>query len=347
MTPKERVMAALKREKIDRAAIASFTSVATVECMDICGAHAPYVHNDAEKMAKLASTGHDIIGFDTISPYFSVQQEAAALGCDIHWGTIDTMPYVKTNLLNDPKDIVIPVDFMDKLATSTILKALRILKEKYGDHVCLVGKVMGPWTLSYHLYGVQNFLLDTIENPDKVKQFLDLLKEVSVAFANAQLESGADVITLADHLTGDLLGPYAYHDYLLPVHQEITKRINGPVILHICGRTTDRMAYIAEAGFNAFHFDSKNNLEEATKIAAETGLLLAGDINNPEVLFSGTEEDVKQDVWEALEEGIKIISPECAIPLRTPNSNLKAIVTAVREYFFHSGNDNLNKFQLK
>lgn len=27
---------------------------------------------------------------------------------------------------------------------------------------------MGPWTLSYHLYGVQRFLMDTILDPDKV-----------------------------------------------------------------------------------------------------------------------------------------------------------------------------------
>lgn len=336
MNPKERVLSALERKKLDRPAVINPTSIATVECMEVSGAYAPEVHINSEKMARLAATGYEIIGFDTISPYFSVQQEAAAMGCDMNWGSIDSMPDIKTNPYNDPDEIEIPADFLDQQATSAVIEALRMLKKNYGDHVCLVGKVMGPWTLSYHMYGVQKFLMDTIKNPDKVRRFLDKLKEVTVLFADAQIKAGADVITLADHLTGDLAGPNAYRDFLLPLHQELTKRIESPVVLHICGRTTDRMSYIAQAGFDAFHFDSKNDLQEATKIAEEEGLLLTGDINNPDILYDGSVEDVRSDVKDALEAGVTLISPECAIPLRTPNANLQAIVETVREYSFGS-----------
>lgn len=335
MTSKERVLAGLRREKLDRAAVINPTSVATVECMEESGAYFPEAHTDADKMARLAATGHDILGFDTISPYFSVQQEAAALGCDMNWGSVDSMPDIKSNPYSDPEMIEIPKDFLEKPATAAVIEALKILKKEYGNHVCLVGKVMGPWTLSYHMYGVQKFLMATIKDPEKVKGFLEKLKEVSALFANAQIEAGADVITLADHLTGDLAGPYAYRDYLLPLHQELTGRIKAPIILHICGKTTDRMPYIAQAGFDAFHFDSKNNLQEAARVAREENLLLTGDINNPDVLYGGTEEDVKRDVLDALEAGVTLISPECAIPLRTPNANLKAIVKTVRSYFFN------------
>ena len=336
MTSKERVLAALERKRLDRPAVINPTSIATVECMEASGAFAPDVHVNPNKMAMLAATGYEIIGFDTISPYFSVQQEAAAMGCDMNWGSVDSMPDIKSNPYNDPDEIVIPDDFLDQQATSAVLEALKILKKNYGDHVCLVGKVMGPWTLSYHMYGVQKFLMDTIKNPDRVKGFLNKLKEVTALFADAQIKAGADVITLADHLTGDLAGPYAYRDFLLPLHQELTKRIDSPVILHICGRTTDRMPYIAQAGFDAFHFDSKNDLQEATKVARDERLLLTGDINNPDVLYGGTVEDVRRDVKDALEAGVTLISPECAIPLRTPNVNLQAIVETVREYSFGS-----------
>ena len=30
---------------------------------------------------------------------------------------------------------------------------------------------MGPWTLAYHLYGVQPFLEDTILEPERVRRF--------------------------------------------------------------------------------------------------------------------------------------------------------------------------------
>jgi len=334
MTPKERVKAALEKKQLDRAAVVNPTSIATVECMEESGAYFPDAHLDPEKMARLAATGHDVIGFDTISPYFSVQQEAAAMGCDMKWGTVETMPDINSNPFENPEEIEIPSDFLERKPTSTVIKAISLLNKEYGNNVCLVGKVMGPWTLAYHMYGVQRFLMDTILNPEKVNNFLEKLKDISIMFANAQFEAGADVVTLADHLTGDLASPTTYRDFLLPVHQEVTKKINGPLILHICGRTTDRMPYIAQAGFDAFHFDSKNDLQEAVKVAGQEGLLLTGDINNPDVLYGGSKEDVRRDVHDALEAGVTLVSPECAIPLRTPNSNLKTVVQTVRDYYF-------------
>ena len=331
MKPRERFLRALNRERVDRIPVGNPTSVATVESMEECGAFFPDVHLDAEKMATLASTGYEILGFDTIAPYFSVQQEAAAFGLKMNWGSIDSMPDVLENPFTNPEEIVIPDDFLDRLPVKTVLDALRILKKEYGDHICLVGKVMGPWTLSYHLHGVQSFLLDTILEPDKVKLFLHKLKEVTIMFANAQFEAGADVVTLADHATGDLVSGECYRDFLLPVHQEVNRQLKGPRILHICGNTTDRIDYIAKAGFNCFHFESKVNPKKAYEIA-NGRISLTGSINNPVTLYKGTPEDVRREVFKNCEAGIEIISPECAIPLRTPNENLKAIVEAVIEY---------------
>lgn len=331
MSPKERVLRALNRQWVDRIPVGNPTSVATVESMEACGSYFPDVHLDAEKMATLAATGHEILGFDTIAPYFSVQQEAAAFGLKMSWGEVDSMPDVLENPYEEPEDIIIPTDFLEQPSIRTVLDALRILKKEYGDHVCLVGKVMGPWTLSYHLHGTQNFLIKTILEPDKVRRFLDKLKGLSVMFANAQFAAGADVVTVADHATGDLVSGACYRDFLLPVHQEMTKQINGPTILHICGNTTDRLDYIARAGFTCFHFDSKVNPRQAHEIVAGR-ISLAGSINNPVTLFAGTPEDVRREVIANIEAGIEIIAPECAVPLRTPNANLKAIVTAVEEY---------------
>ncbi|SMB99062.1 [methyl-Co(III) methanol-specific corrinoid protein]:coenzyme M methyltransferase [Thermanaeromonas toyohensis ToBE] len=331
MTPKERFLRALYRQRVDRIPVGNPTSVATVESMEACGAYFPEVHLDPEKMARLAATGYELLGFDTIAPYFSVVQEVAAFGLKINWGTLDTMPDVLENPFGDPEEIKVPTDFLDRPPVRTVLKALKILKREYGDYVCLIGKVMGPWTLSYHLHGVQNFLIKTILEPDKVHRFLARLKEVSVMFANAQLKAGADVITVADHATGDLVSGTCYRDFLLPVHQEITRQIEGPTILHICGNTIDRLEYVVLAGFSGFHFDSKVNPRRAHEIVAGR-ISLIGNVNNPVTLLEGTPEDVRREVFAICEAGIEIIAPECAVPLRTPNTNLKAIVEAVVEY---------------
>jgi [methyl-Co(III) methanol-specific corrinoid protein]:coenzyme M methyltransferase len=54
-------------------------------------------------------------------------------------------------------------------------------------------------------------------------------------------------------------------------------------------------------------------------------------VNNPEVLYQGTPEDVYKQVRYAVQAGVNIIGPECAIPLATPMENLKAIVEAAHQ----------------
>lgn len=331
-SPKERFMNALFNMPVDRTPVGNPTSVATIESMKSCDAFFPEVHLEPDKMARLASTGFEILRFDTISPYFSVQQEAAALGCDVDWGNINTMPALKKVKYSIHDEIIIPNDFLEHPATSVITEALAILKKEYQDHVCLVGKVMGPWTLAYHLFGVQELLIATIKEPIRVKELLKQLEVITLLFAEAQFQAGADVVTLADHITGDLVGPKAYRDFLLPIHQDINIKINKPLILHICGKTLDRIDYISKAGFAAFHIDSKNDLIESIHIAKLCDLLLIGNINNTDILLNGDIEDVYNAVKCDLNAGIQIIAPECAVPLNTKNDNLKAIVDAVQIY---------------
>ena len=69
-----------------------------------------------------------------------------------------------------------------------------MLKEHFGDKVMIPGKVMGPWTLSYHVYNVQAFLMDTLAKPKRVSKSLDLLSQVPILFAKAQLGADADTI---------------------------------------------------------------------------------------------------------------------------------------------------------
>ena len=157
------------------------------------------------------------------------------------------------------------------------------------------------------------------------------MKEITIEFGQAQIEAGADALTLPDHATGDLVSGEYYERYLRDLHIEFAERLSVPIILHICGRTVDRMEYIAQTGMAAFHFDSKNTPEESTQIVRDR-ISLVGNINNPETLFSKGPEVVGQEVLRNLEAGVQLIGPECAIPLQTSIENLKAIPRTVQEW---------------
>ena len=333
MTSRERVLAALARQPVDRTPVCNPTSVATVELMDLVGAHFPDANRDAEKMARLAATSYTELGFDTIMPVFSIIQESSALGCKMQWEEKDNWPTVKMRepIWSEPQDIKIPDDFLTHPDTKCVLDAIRLLRKEFGDEVCIIGKTMGPWSLAYHTMGVEPFLLMSLDDPDKTRRCLDKLKEATILFGRAQIEAGADALTLPDHATGDLVSGDYYDRYLREMHIAFVEEIPIPLILHICGRTVDRMEYIAQTGMAAFHYDSKNEPSESIEICKDR-ISLVGNLNNPETLYSKGPEEIRDQVFKNLDAGVQLVGPECAIPLQTSIENLKSIPEAIQDW---------------
>ncbi|MBA47340.1 MAG: methyltransferase [Dehalococcoidia bacterium] len=333
MTKKERVLAALNRLEVDRPPVANPTSVATVEMMDLVDAPFPEACRSAELNARLAATEITEFDFDAIAPYFSIIQESSAIGCEMQWEQKDNWPTVRMSnpIWKTSSDIKVPSDFLNHPDVKVITDSIRILKKEFGDDVPIIGKTMGPWTLAYHVFGVETFLLGSVDNPDETIKSLEKLQEFTYLFGEAQVDAGADVLTIPDHATGDLVSGQYYQKFLQDIHTEMAQRFTVPLILHICGRTVDRMPYIAETGMHAFHFDSKNSPQEAMD-AVNNKIALVGNINNPETLYSKEADDVKKEVFECLNAGVQLIAPECAIPLKTKAENLVAINEGITDW---------------
>ena len=328
--PKEIFMNALHRKSVPRPATGSATSVVTVDLMEKTNIFFPGAHNDPEKMAGLAAAGYTEIGFDNVMPLFSVWHESAALGCKVDWGEVDRMPDSRGSLYAIDDDITIPKDFLLRHECQVPLEAIGILKKRFGDDIAIVGKAFGPWTLGYHLFGVEEFLINTILKPDSVKRAMEQLKPVTIAFGTAQVEAGADALCYADHATRDLCSPETYRDFLLDLHSEMSDTLPCPLILHICGDTSDRLTYIRETGMECFHYDSKVPDDTARSLAGDN-LSLMGGTSNFTVIRKGTPEIIVNDVREKLKNSIDIIGPECAVPLDAPYMNMKMLVDEVKK----------------
>ncbi len=307
-----------------RPVVGSGTSIVTDELMTMTGAAFPQAHTDSELMAKLAMAGHTILGYDVVMPLFSVWHESAALGCPVEWGDRLHMPDCREAIWKTDAGIEFTKDFLRHPAVQTPLEAISILKRRLGGDCAVCGKVFGPWTLGYHFFGVEEFLVNTLLKPDMIRRAIDKLKEVTVIFAEAQIEAGADCLLLADHATRDLCGPDMYRDFLLGVHSELVRRIDCPLILHICGDTKDRIKYIRQSKIACFHWDTKCGEAKVVRKLAGDKLSLMGGIGNLDTLYK-TPQDVRRQAREAVEAGINIIGPECAVPLDVKVENLKAI----------------------
>lgn len=300
------------------------TSIVCQELMDTVGVCFPDAHLDPEKMTALAIAGHTVLGFDVVMPLFSVCHEAAAMGCNVNWGGVDMMPESGKPIFKDVDDISIPTDLLQHPGCSVPLQAISLLKKRLGQDAAVCGKVLGSWTQAYHYFGIENFLMTSIDDPAKTQRILDRLMPVTIAFAHAQIDAGADCLLLADHATSDLCSPQAYEQYLKPMHQRLAREIKVPLILHICGNTRDRIAMIAQTGLACFHWDTKTGSSQEARELAGRKISLMGGISNY-LLLRGAPEDISTAASEAVRADIDIIGPECAIPLSTPLANLKAI----------------------
>ena len=333
MNSKERFFALLAGKNADRPAVINPVSATTTESIDALGVDFARVHLDAESMARLACYTHEVIGFDCIMPYFSVVVEGAALGAQIKWGDNKTMPSQHTEVFSEPEQVKVPADYLDRPTTSALLKAIKLIAARHGDDAMILGKVMGPWTLSLRQYGMENTLIGTIEEPEKLTAMMKGLKEFSRVLIQAQLEAGAHMVCIADHCTRNLAGPYVYDQFLKPLHQELNAAFPGKLILHCCGNTEDRVHLFAEGGFPIYHFESANDIKKIIKGA--NGMPLTGCVNNSTTLYAGTPDDVYRESENILKEGIRILSPECAVPMPVKDDNLKAIVACAKNHLLN------------
>lgn len=332
MTSRERVMASLAGEPVDRPPVVNPSSAITVELMDLVDARFPDAAREPELIARLAATGHTELGFDSVIPYFTLVMESAALGCDVQWEGKENWPTV---VLTEPiwdrlEDVRIPADFLEHPAILSITRATEILRETLPD-VCIIGRTNGPWTLAYNTFGVQQFLTMTADDPDATMRILHELKEVAVLFGEAQIAAGADILLYPDHATGDLVSGEYYRRFLMDIHTEMAERLPVPLVLHICGYTLDRMDYIARTGMAGFHFESKNDAQKSMEMV-DGRMRLIGNVNNITTMFARGPAEVRAEVYGALDAGLDMIAPEGSVPLQTRLENILEIPRAVKDW---------------
>ena len=327
MNSKERFFALFNGKDADRPSVINPVSVATTESINALGLDFAKVHLDAEKMAALACYSHEVLGYDSIMPYFSVAVEGAALNAEIKWGDNQTMPSQHSEVFSEPEQVKVPADYLDRPPIRALIDAVKIIVARHGNNALVLGKALGPWTLSLRNYGMENSLIDTIDDPEKLAAIMKGLKEFTRVLTQALLEAGAHMVTIADHTTRNLIGPNVYDQFLKPLHQELNAEFPGKLILHCCGNTEDRVHLFAKGGFPVFHYESANDTKNTIKLAGS--MKLTGCVST-NTLLKGSQADVINEVKKILSDGVNIISPECAVPMSTPNSNLKAIVDHVK-----------------
>jgi [methyl-Co(III) methanol-specific corrinoid protein]:coenzyme M methyltransferase len=332
MTSRERFLAALIGNKVDQTPAAHVSALTTLELQESTGCSMPNVHHDPEQLVKLCGANHDELGFDAVTFIINYFNEPAALGCELNWGSRNELPIYVSRPWSQPDDATIPGDLFDRKPVSTYLEALRLAKRWYGDRVAVLGKVMGPFSMTQVMHGVENTMLALVQEPEVIRHFLENATDVLVMCANAQFDEGIDALAIGEGGAGaNMMSPQMYEEILLDVHRRMIERIQGPTIMHICGDITPRLESLARIGLTCFNFDweiEPSRMKEASRGKFQ----IMGNVNTTDLLRAQPEV-IEEQVVENIKAEVDIISPGCAISPECPNRNLRAMPAAVRKYF--------------
>lgn len=206
--------------------------------------------------------------------------------------------------------------------------AVRLFKERAGGRYSILGWIEGPAAEAADVRGVQNFLMDLMEERDFACALMDRCVDVGIEFARAQFDAGADTIGIGDAIASQV-SPGIYSDLIQPREKRLIKAIQemgARVKLHICGNITHLLTGIADLGVDVLDVDHMVDLR-AARAAVGPRVVLTGNIDPASAVRHGKPDAIRARIRQCLAEAGTpyMANAGCEIPAGTPNENLLAL----------------------
>ncbi len=336
MTKKERVMRQLKGQEVDMTPVGCTTTYAVVALQEACGYFRPQADTDPKAMFEMAMSGPKYVGWEWVKAMgWDIVPLSEAMGVELGPPTKDSQYYVKGHPYAESLDgLEFPVDFLSRGRFPVYKEQFRLLKEAVGEDMAVFGESEGAFTCAANLVGTEQFMKWVFKQPDKIQQVLAVTKEAAVAAANFAFDQGADYYVFAEPTSGPaLLSPRFYKSIVLPLEQEIIKRVKGPVVLHICANTDSIIEMMCDTGAVGISIEEKANMKAAAEIANRKGVKVFGNVATATTLFSGTAQEVYAESKAALENGTHFLCPGCGVAPPSPLENLQQLRKARDDFF--------------
>ncbi len=209
------------------------------------------------------------------------------------------------------------------------VKAIDILVREAKGEAEIAGWVEGALALAAELRGINNIMVDFIDDPDFVEELLDFCADVAIDYARVQADAGVDSIGMSD-AAASMIGPELYAKYLFPRQVRILSAIRSCGAMtrcHMCGCTDPLLPLMAKLPVDIYEIDFKTDATTARRVLGPDRVL-CGNISTIGPLLYGTPEDVIAEAEACY--GIlgkrSMVSPGCELSPLSPVANVRAMV---------------------
>jgi MtaA/CmuA family methyltransferase len=325
MNSKERCLAAIKGEPVDRVPVFPLLMHLAADRLGISYRR---FATDGAAMAESQVNVFRRFGVDAITACSDAFRISADLGGDMAYPE-DKPPHLNHPLVSCASDLQClghPDPSAGRMGDRA--RGLREMVRAVGQECLVLGWVDMPFAEACSVCGVSEFMLLLMDDPETAHRLLDFLTRVVIDFALIQLEAGAPMIGAGD-AAASLISPLLYREFALPYEQRVCESVHardGLVKLHICGNTGALLPDMTRCGADLFNVDHMVDLVRAGDIYGAAGKSFKGNLN-PVAMLRATPEECRQKALDCLRmaSGRRyLLSAGCEVPASVSDETFAA-----------------------
>jgi [methyl-Co(III) methanol-specific corrinoid protein]:coenzyme M methyltransferase len=328
MNTRDEIIEALKGNRGDTAPPAIFTQTGTVPQMDNCGCCWPEANFDAAKMAELSLQPSRMFGFATAKVPFCITVETERFGAELNPGeksaqpSVAGSPFFSEVEVPDVPDLMSPDEFVSGGRCAVVCEAAAKVRKEHPELFTIAGCI-DPFSVSYLLTGVDNFLMGLLMDPDRCDAWVSAVTPHLTEYVKVLSENADDVQIIAES-SSEIMPPENFEQFVAVPVRKMISAAKGFTTIHSCGETSEvleEVASLGEDGLSVESFDRAGEICE--RVSGKVRLI--GGIPPVSMLMQGKPEDIVANAKKYSDLGYALIAPECGVPPMTPNANLQAL----------------------
>jgi len=210
----------------------------------------------------------------------------------------------------------------------------------YPDRFSRYGLGFSLYERAWTMRGMSNLLMDMVERPEFVHEFLDRIAEQNLIQIHKALELGVDCVHFGDDYgmqTGLIMGIRHWREFIKPRLARMFEPViaAGKVVsMHSCGRVQELFDDLAEIGLKMFNPFQPEVMDVFDHLRRYRGILaFHGGMSVQKVLPFGTPQEVRRAAEELIRAGRAggyVFAPSHDVPRDVPPENLLAMMEVLK-----------------
>ena len=242
-------------------------------------------------------------------------------------GTVIPDPTLARYQFPDPRDDRYFADIPDRI-------------EAYPDKFRVFSIGFSLFERAWTLRGMENLLIDFIDHPDFVTEFLNSICEFNLAQVDRALEYDIDAVYFGDdwgQQHGLIMGPALWRKFIKPVLVRMYDKVKSAgkhVMIHSCGDVDELFDDLVEIGLDCFNPFQPEVMDVHSLVPLyRDRLSFHGGLSTQRLLPYGTSDEVTRETEHMIsigEAGGYMLAPAHAVEGDVPLENMLAFIKTAK-----------------